>query len=178
MDCLDRSHQYMKNDTYVMIGWYDQPSILPGRTEDCPDWSIRPCKIDPYILIDWYDHPYQYWMDGFKSTNHELYVLVPSVYEKDLYVLISWYNHQSILPGRTKDSPDLSIMPCKIDPYVLIGWYDQPYPYWMEAFKSTDNGKSRLDPSVHEKWPICTDRLIRLAIRTAWNDERLSRQVH
>ena len=98
--------------------------------------------------------------------------------KNDLYVLISWYNHQSILPGRTKDSPDWSIMPWKIDPYVLIGWYDQPYPYWMEGFNSTDHGLSRLVPSVHEKWPIRTDWLIRSAIRTAWKDQGLSRLVH
>ena len=47
----------MKNDPYVLIGWYDQPSVLPGWTKDCPDWSIRPWKINPYVLIGWYDQP-------------------------------------------------------------------------------------------------------------------------
>ena len=108
MDCPDWSHQYMKNDPYVDIGWYDQPYILPGWTNECRDWSIR-----------------------------------------------RW----------------------KIDAHVLIGWYDQPYPYWMEWFNSTDHVLSRLVPSVHEKWPIRTDRLIRSAIRTAWMDQGLSRLV-
>ena len=51
IDCSNLSQQYMKNDPYVLIGWYDQLSVLPGRTKDCPDWSIRPRKIDPYVLI-------------------------------------------------------------------------------------------------------------------------------
>ena len=109
MDCPEWSHYYMKNDPYVLIGWYDQPSVLPERTKDCPYWSFRPWKINPQ---------------------------------------------------------------------VLIGWYDQPYPYWMEGFNSTDHELSRLVPSVHEKWPIRTDRLIRSAIRTAWKDQGLSRLVH
>ncbi|KAF8096224.1 hypothetical protein N665_0314s0002 [Sinapis alba] len=34
MDFPEWSHQYIKNDPYVSISWYDQPSILPGRTKD------------------------------------------------------------------------------------------------------------------------------------------------
>ena len=109
MDCPDWSHQYLKNDTYVLIGWYDLPSVLPWRSKVCPDW----------------------------------------------------FN-----------------MPWKINPYVLIGWYDHFYPYWMEGFNSTDHGLSGCVPSLHEKWPICIDRLIQLAIRTAWKDQGLSRLVH
>ena len=109
MDCPDWSQQYMKNDLYVLICWYDQPSVLPRRTKDCLDWSIRPWKIDPY---------------------------------------------------------------------VLIGWNDQPYPNWMEGFNSMDHGLSKLVPSVHENWPIRTNRLKRSAIRTAWVDQGLSGLVH
>ena len=109
LDCPEWSHQYMKNDPYVLIGLYDQPSVLPGWTKDCLDWSIRPWKIYPYILIE---------------------------------------------------------------------WYDLPYPYWMEGFNSTDHGLSRLVPSVHEKWPIRVDMMIRLAIRTSWMDKGLSKLVY
>ena len=109
MACSNWSHQYMKKDPYVHIGWYDQPSVLPGMTKDRPDWSIRPWKINSY---------------------------------------------------------------------VLIGWNDQPHPNWMDGFNSTDHGLSVLVPSVHKKWPLRTDRLIRSAIRTAWKDQGLSRLVH
>ena len=56
--------------------------------------------------------------------------------------------------------------------------YDQPYMYWMKGFNSTDHGLSGMVPTVHKKWPIRTDRLIRSAIRTAWKDQGLSRLVH
>ena len=114
---------------------------LTQPTMECSNWSHQYMKNDPYVQIWWYDQP-------------------------------------SVLPGRTKDYPDLSNKPWKFDPYILIGWYDQLQPYWMERFNSKDHGLSGLVPSVHEKWPIRTDRLIRSAIRTAWKDQELSRLVH
>ena len=42
MDCPDWSQQYIKNDPYILIGWYGQPSVLPGRTKVIPDWSNMP----------------------------------------------------------------------------------------------------------------------------------------
>ena len=138
MDCPNWSHQFMKNNPYVQIGWYDQPSVLPGWTKDCPAWSIRRWKNDPNILIGWYDKPYPHWMEGFYSTDHGLSRLVPSVHEK--WPIRTNRLIQSAIRTAWKDQglSRLVSRSWKIDPYVLIRWYDQPYPYWMEGFNSTD----------------------------------------